>query len=241
MLASVGASAALLAAPPALAQAQTPQAFIQQALGDGQPFDAGTVTEMARQLAKRPFQAPPNDLPDVFANLNYDQYVGIRPRQAFQIWGARAAASPSSRCIAASSSRTRSISSWSRTVRVRRVAYDRVAVRFRPLNVPPTVGDIGYSGFRLLADRRRRAAHTISPSSRARPSSAPWRAARTSASIARALTLKPAETPRRGVSVLPRLLARTAARRQQRHHDPCADRLRIDHRRRPHDACGPAT
>ena len=87
MLASLGASlAARASSSPVRAQATAPQAIIQAALGDGQRFDPGLVTEVARQLSRRPFSPVPNDLPDPFTNLNYDQYIAIRALPPSQIW-----------------------------------------------------------------------------------------------------------------------------------------------------------
>jgi glucans biosynthesis protein len=50
------------------------------------PFAAGNVLEMARALAKAPFKAPKDTLPDPFANLTYEQYVAIRSRQGSALW-----------------------------------------------------------------------------------------------------------------------------------------------------------
>ena len=66
MLAYLGASVAGLAYAP-VAQAQTPQATISARMGENQRFDPAVVIDIARQLSKKPFVAPPNDLPDVFA------------------------------------------------------------------------------------------------------------------------------------------------------------------------------
>ena len=52
------------------------------------PFDAQTVVEMARMLAKSPFVPPKTSLPPPLANLQYDQYRDIRFRPSATIWAA---------------------------------------------------------------------------------------------------------------------------------------------------------
>src|SRR3712207_1923161 len=64
MLAYIGVSVAGLAVASAV-RAQTPQATIAARMGDNQRFDPAVVVDIARQLAKKPFAAPANDLPDV--------------------------------------------------------------------------------------------------------------------------------------------------------------------------------
>ncbi|HEX8662855.1 MAG TPA: glucan biosynthesis protein, partial [Beijerinckiaceae bacterium] len=83
----MGGAAGALAAAPALAQAQAPTlSLIQTALGEGQRFEAMAVVELARTLSKRPYAAVPTDLPEALANLNYEQYVGIRALPSAQVW-----------------------------------------------------------------------------------------------------------------------------------------------------------
>ena len=74
------------------------------------------VLDMARELAKSPFKAPKTRLPDPFANLTFEQYVGDpRASRARRSGATTTSASPSSRCTAASSSPRRSTSTSSRT------------------------------------------------------------------------------------------------------------------------------
>ena len=51
------------------------------------PFDAKTVEEIARTLAKSPFVPPETSLPAPLADLQYDQYRDIRFRPSATIWG----------------------------------------------------------------------------------------------------------------------------------------------------------
>jgi periplasmic glucans biosynthesis protein len=151
VLASLGASlAALASSSPVRAQATAPQAIIQAALGDGQRFDPGLVTEVARQLSRRPFSPVPNDLPDPFTNLNYDQYIAIRALPPSQIWadGRGISVEPLHRGFVF----TNQVALFLvEDGTVRRVPYDRARFDYGRLNVPAALPDIGYSGVRLYS------------------------------------------------------------------------------------------
>ena len=138
-------------AGPILAQNQSPQATIQAALGEGQRFDPVSVLDLARTLARRPYAAPPNDLPDVFANLTYEQYVAVKAQQQGLIWGAEGrgfVVEPLHRGFVFSNPVSLFVVEDGL---VRRIAYDRSRFEFGRLNVPASVPDIGYSGFRLFS------------------------------------------------------------------------------------------
>jgi glucans biosynthesis protein len=151
VLAMIGGAAGLsLAARAALAQ--TPlQAAIQAVPGDGQRFEPAAVVEAARVLSRRPFAPLANDLPDAFANLNYEQYVAIKPLAEARLWtgeGRGFAVEPLHRGFVFSNP----VSLF--TVEdgaVRRIIYDRNRFEFGKLNPPANVPDIGYSGFRLFS------------------------------------------------------------------------------------------
>jgi periplasmic glucans biosynthesis protein len=136
---------------PAIAQNQTPQAIIQLAMGDGQRFDPGLVTEIARQITRRPFAAAPNDLPDVFTNLPYDQYLAIKSVPSSLIWsteGTGIALEPLHRGSLFSNAVTLFLVEDGT---VRRLAFDRARFDYGRLNIPANIGDIGYSGVRLYS------------------------------------------------------------------------------------------
>jgi len=149
VLAMIGASLAGIASlgTTAKAQQQTVQSIIQFALGEGQRFDPTLVVELARQLARRPFSPPPNELPDVFSNLNSEQYAAIKPVQPSLIWEGRGiAVEPLHRGFVF----TNPVSLFLvEDGNIRRVAYDRNRFEFGRLQVPPDIGDIGFSGFQL--------------------------------------------------------------------------------------------
>jgi glucans biosynthesis protein len=151
VLAFLGAAAGLPVASRA-AFAQTPlQAAIQGVPGEGQRFDPAAVVEAARALSRRPFAAPANDLPDVFAGLNYEQYIAIKPLPEARIWadeGRGFMAEPLHRGFVFSSP----VSLFSvEDGAVRRIAYDRSRFDFGKLNTPANLPDIGFSGFRLYS------------------------------------------------------------------------------------------
>ncbi|HYF54357.1 MAG TPA: glucan biosynthesis protein, partial [Salinarimonas sp.] len=127
------------------------QGVVASVMGDGQRFDHGRVVEIARALARRPFAPVPPDLPEAFANLNYEQYVGIRALPGAVIWGGEGrgfVVEPLQRGFVF----TAPVMLF--TVEdgtVRRIAYDRSKFDYGRLNVPPSIPDIGFSGVRLHA------------------------------------------------------------------------------------------
>src|SRR5690348_2523958 len=60
------------------AESQTP--------GEGPPFDASTVRQLARNLAQKPYAPPDTSLPDNLKDLNYDQYRSIRFLPEKALW-----------------------------------------------------------------------------------------------------------------------------------------------------------
>jgi glucans biosynthesis protein len=135
----------------ALAQAPagTPQAVIQGTLGEGQRFNPAAVVDIARALARRPYSPPPNDLPEMFAGLNYEQYIAIKAQPSARIWEGEArgfVVEPLPRGFVFTTGVTLF------TVEdgvIRRVLFDRARFDFGTLNVPPNTPDLGFSGFRL--------------------------------------------------------------------------------------------
>ena len=114
------------------------------------PFAADNVVEMARQLAKAPFKAPKNTLPDPFANLTYDQYVAIHSQPGAALWAGDNvgfALEPLHRGFIFSTPVEINIVE---NGAARRVPYDRAAFDFGKLQPPADLPDIGYSGFRVL-------------------------------------------------------------------------------------------
>ena len=149
LMASLGASVLALAPSRLKAQtAPTPQALIQLGLGDGQHFEAAQVPEIARQLARRPFVPAPNDLPEAFASLNYEQYTAIKPVGPTHIWGEGRGISVEPLHRGFVFPNTVGLFLVEDGV-VHRVAYERSRFDYGRLTVPPQLPDMGFSGFRL--------------------------------------------------------------------------------------------
>jgi glucans biosynthesis protein len=136
-------------ATPCAAQESPAQAPRQGfALGEPAPFDPGTVTEAARTLSKRPFKPLADDIPSVFRDLNYEQ---IRQRPGTEIWAAENtgfAIEPLHRGSIFSSPMEIGLVA---EAKARRIIYDPALFDFGKLAVPAKTGDIGFSGFRVLA------------------------------------------------------------------------------------------
>jgi glucans biosynthesis protein len=140
---------AVLDATQAAAQAPGPRF----GLADPTPFAPGMVTDAARDLARQPFKAAPADLPSAFANLTYEQYVGIRNRPSTTIWATDNlgfALEPLHRGFIFGPAMQINLVSDATS---RRLVYAQEDFDFGKLTVPPDLGDIGFSGFRVLAPR----------------------------------------------------------------------------------------
>ncbi|WOJ89661.1 glucan biosynthesis protein [Methylocapsa polymorpha] len=144
-----GQSAGLPSLIGATALAQTaPPSF---GLSEPSPFDPGMVTEAARSLSKQAFKAPSADIPEPFRNLNYEQYVGIRQRPGAAIWASENvgfALEPLHRGFIFSTPMQLNIVTGGEA---RRIVYDPSLFEFGKLSPPANLGDIGFSGFRVLA------------------------------------------------------------------------------------------
>lgn len=133
----------------ASALAQSPPSSF--ALSDPAPFDAGSVTEAARSLSKQAFKPLSADLPEPFRNLSYDQYVAIRPKPGAAIWASENvgfALEPLHRGFIFSAPMQINLVADGAA---RRVIYDPALYEFGKLLPPTNLGDLGFSGFRVLA------------------------------------------------------------------------------------------
>jgi len=128
----------------------SPPSPIAMALSEPASFEPGMVTEMARSLAKQRFRPPNTDLPEAFRNLNYEQYVAIRNRKDATLWANDTigfALEPLHRGFIFSTPMQLNIVAQGAA---RRIVYDPGLFDFGKLAVPPNLGDIGFSGFRVL-------------------------------------------------------------------------------------------
>ncbi|MBY6241335.1 glucan biosynthesis protein [Methylosinus sp. Sm6] len=117
------------------------------------PFNRDAVLDIARAVAKRPFAPPPTDLREPFANLGYEQYVGIKTRPGAAIW------SGENRGFSLEPLHRGFIFAASVELFVvednlaRRVAYDQASFDYGALKVGDKAPDVGFSGFRVLGRR----------------------------------------------------------------------------------------
>jgi glucans biosynthesis protein len=124
-------------------------------LSDPAPFDASMVTETARRLSRQPYKAVPADLPEAFKNLNYDQYVSIHLRPNATIWAndnIGFALEPLHRGFIFSTPMQINLVSNDEQ---RRLIYDATMFDFGKITPPANIGDIGFSGFRVLAPQEK--------------------------------------------------------------------------------------
>ncbi|PZR92354.1 MAG: glucan biosynthesis protein D, partial [Hyphomicrobiales bacterium] len=145
--ARAGVAAPANVAPPSAAQ-EAPGGF---ALGEPSPFDPKMVTDAAKILSKQPFKPLSAGIPDVFRDLGYEQYAAIRPRPGTAIWAADNtgfAIEPLHRGFIFSTPMEINLVAEGKA---RRVIYDPALFDFGKLAVPKNLGDIGFSGFRVLA------------------------------------------------------------------------------------------
>jgi periplasmic glucans biosynthesis protein len=117
------------------------------------PFQPQSIVDLARTLAKSPFKGPPTDLPAPFQNLNYEHYVGIRYHKDRLIWGDDKAGfviEPLHRGFIFAAHMQINLVEGGMS---RRLAYDAADFEFGAVQPPQNVGDIGFSGFRILTMR----------------------------------------------------------------------------------------
>jgi glucans biosynthesis protein len=125
------------------------------ALGEPSPFDPNIVTDAARALSKQPFKPLSTDLPVAFRDLGYEQYAAIRQRPGTAIWA------PDNTGFAIEPLHRGFIFLTPMEInlvaegKARRVSYDPALFDFGKLAVGNNLGDIGFSGFRVLAQGER--------------------------------------------------------------------------------------
>jgi periplasmic glucans biosynthesis protein len=142
---AVGGALAASLAP----SGSTPAA--SEPLGQPVPFSNDTVVKMAVELASKPFkepQAPP--LPNVFSNLTFEQYTAIRRVPGSAIW--------SNQKLGFSLEPLHRGFVYTTPVGInivdngiaQNVIYDGADFDFGQLKPPAGLGDLGFSGLRVL-------------------------------------------------------------------------------------------
>jgi len=146
----------LLSGSPAIAQQQSWAALVQSVIAEGQRFDASLVVEAARMLSKRPMvPVTASDLPEGYATLPYDQYVGIRAQPGGMIWAGENrgfTVEPIHRGYVFSA--PVSLFTVEDEV-VRRVAFDRSKFDYGRVTPPAAGLDLQFSGFRVATGLER--------------------------------------------------------------------------------------
>lgn len=156
-LAATGAIAPRLAVAPAAAQGPTTWAgLVQSVIAEGQRFDPALVVEAARVLSRRPMvPLVATDLPEGYATLPFDQYVGIRAQPSGMIWAGENrgfTVEPLHRGYVFSS--PVNLFTVEDDV-VRRVAFDPGKFNYGRVTPPPPGLDLQFSGFRVSAGLER--------------------------------------------------------------------------------------
>ena len=145
--AGLGAIAAGVVPPPSRAAAG--QSASQKA-PESAPFSRDMVVELARALAAKPYTPPRTDLPEPFANLPYEQFVGIKTKPDSAIWrqnNAGFSIEPLHRGhIFAAAVDIYLVEDGAAA----RQQYEKRRFDYGVLNVPDALPDLGFSGFRVL-------------------------------------------------------------------------------------------
>jgi glucans biosynthesis protein len=151
-LALYGLAGGLGITAPAKSNAEEPpRSFL---LGEPQTFDPAEVTNQARSLAQQPYRPRPVDLAETFRSLSYEQYAAIRHKPGTPIWindNIGFALEPLHRGFIFSNPMQLSIVTQGES---RRILYDPALYDFGGVVPPKDLGDIGFSGFRVLVPKK---------------------------------------------------------------------------------------
>lgn len=119
---------------------------------DGAAFEASKLSDYARALAKRPYVAPNPAMPEGLTNLTAELYAGIRPRRERAIWIDNPRGfmiEPLHRGFVFQAPVHLALVEGGT---VRKLVYSPARYDFGKVPTPPaSIGDIGFSGFRVLA------------------------------------------------------------------------------------------
>ncbi len=142
---AVGGAVAASLAP----SGSTPAAA--EPLGKPVPFGADTVLKMAAELASKPFKEPEAAaLPSLFSGLTFDQYAAIQRVPGTAIWSEQKlgfSLEPLHRGFVYTTPIGINIVE---NGAAQRVIYDPANFNFGALKPPAALGDLGFSGLRIL-------------------------------------------------------------------------------------------
>jgi len=120
-------------------------------LGQPVPFGSDTVLKAAMQLAAAPYKAPEAPLPNVFSSLNFEQYASIRRAPGTAIWSNEKVGfslEPLHRGFLFTAPVVINVVENGLS---QRVIYDPADFDFGKLQIPSGLGDLGFSGVRILS------------------------------------------------------------------------------------------
>jgi periplasmic glucans biosynthesis protein len=141
---ALGGALAAAGGPPAARPASA------EPLASPVPFTADVVLKAAAQLAAQPFKAPSAPLPSLFSGLNFEQYASIRRVSGTAIWADEKVGfslEPLHRGFVFTTPVAINIVENGLS---QRVIYDPADFDFGKLQPPPAMGDLGFSGLRIL-------------------------------------------------------------------------------------------
>jgi glucans biosynthesis protein len=144
------AAAASLDAPFVLAQGTAAPSGAPAGEPTPAQFDPASIVDLARALSKKPYRAPSSAMPDGFANLNQDAYAGIRAKPESKIWAGENIGFVLEPMHRGSVFNAPMGVSLIENGFERRLTYSTDLFDFGKITPPATVGDIGFSGIRLL-------------------------------------------------------------------------------------------
>ena len=120
-------------------------------LGQPVPFAANTVLTKAIELAQKPYKEPEAPLPGVFTGLTFEQYASIRRVPATAIWSGEKlgfSLEPLHRGFVYTTPIEINIVDDGLA---QKVIYESADFDFGALQTPAVLGDLGFSGLRILA------------------------------------------------------------------------------------------
>ena len=116
-------------------------------------FRSGTPADVARDLARQAFKPIGSDLPDPFKTLSFEDYAAIGLKPEARIWGDQSIGffvEPLHRGFQYTNPIGLNIVAEGKAYRL---LYDVKLFDFGKLKPSPKIGDIGFSGFRILRSR----------------------------------------------------------------------------------------
>lgn len=116
-----------------------------------QPFNANAVRQQAQELARKPYKAPDQSLPDQFKNVDYDAYRTIRFRPEQALWRAEKLPFQLQFFHRGWIFQDRVQIYVVSNGRAQLVAYSPDLFDFGQAKPPPREADLGFAGFRMHA------------------------------------------------------------------------------------------